>query len=248
MAIWEYLILFMIVLLGGGLAFYCKRSNKAVLQLVLSFSGAYILGISVLHLMPGVFSGGDHHIGLWILAGFFVQIFLEQLSGGVEHGHIHPTKKASSVCALQVMIGLSVHAFLEGMPLENYDEFHGLIHGHEHGSSHLFYGILLHKAPAAFVLVLLLTISGFKKTTVWVCLILFASMSPLGAGLTKWLKAMDLLNPELMRILIAIVVGSFLHISTTILFEIENPGSHSISFRKLVVIGFGLLTAMLTMG
>ena len=248
MTFWEYLILFLIVLRGGGLAFYFKKSNKTVLQLVLSFSGAYILGISVLHLMPGVFKDGNEHIGLWILAGFFIQIFLEQMSGGVEHGHIHPSKQANPSFAIQVMVGLCVHAFLEGMPLENYEEFHGMIHGHEHSSNHLLYGILLHKAPAAFVLVVLLNISGFKKSIIWICLILFASMSPLGAGMTKWLKALDLLNPDTMRILIAIVVGSFLHISTTILFESENPGHHSISFKKLMVIGFGMLAAILTIG
>ena len=68
MLIWEYIILFLVVLLGGGIAFYFKQNNKKLLALVLSFSGAYILGISVLHLMPGVFAGGDQFVGLWILS------------------------------------------------------------------------------------------------------------------------------------------------------------------------------------
>ena len=247
MTFWEYIILFLVVLLGGGLAFYVKQSNKKVLQLVLSFSGAYILGISVLHLMPGVFSGGDETIGLWLLLGFFIQIFLEQLSGGVEHGHIHPTHHANSSFAIQVMIGLCVHAFMEGMPLENYEEFHSATHGHEHDHNHLLYGVLMHKAPAAFVLVMLFRISGFKNAIVIICLLIFASMSPLGAGMTKVLDSMNLLNADVMKIIVAIVVGSFLHISTTILFEIESPGSHQISFRKLIVIALGILAAIATM-
>lgn len=242
----EYLILFSVVLLGGGIAFYFKESNRTVLQLVLSFSGAYILGISVLHLMPGIFVDGGGTIGLWILLGFFIQIFLEQLSGGVEHGHIHPAHHANSGFAIQVMIGLCLHAFMEGMPLENYEEFRSAALGHDHDHNHLLYGVLMHKAPAAFVLVLLLRISGFKNIIVLSCLFLFASMSPLGAGLTKWLDAMNLLDANVMKVIVAIVIGSFLHISTTILFEIENKGDHKISMKKLAVIAFGLLAAAAT--
>ena len=247
MTFWEYIILFLVVLLGGGLAFYVKQSNKKVLQLVLSFSGAYILGISVLHLMPGVFSDGDQTVGLWILLGFFIQIFLEQLSGGVEHGHIHPAHHANAGFAIQVMIGLCVHAFMEGMPLENYEEFHSVTLGEGHEHNHLLYGVLMHKAPAAFVLVMLFRISGFRNAVAVICLLIFASMSPLGAGMTKFLDSVNLLDVNVMKIIVAIVIGSFLHISTTILFEIESPGSHQISFRKLIVIAFGLLAALATM-
>jgi len=238
--------LFLVVLLGGGIAFYFKQNNKKLLALVLSFSGAYILGISVLHLMPGVFAGGDQFVGLWILLGFFIQIFLEQLSGGVEHGHIHPAHQADSSFAILVMIGLCIHAFLEGMPLENYKEFHDVTLHDGHAHNHLLYGVLMHKAPAAFVLVLLFRVSGFKNAVVWTCLLLFACMSPLGAGTTKWLESMNLLDVNIMKIIVAIVIGSFLHISTTILFEIETPGSHKISLRKLIVIALGILAALTT--
>ena len=72
-------------------------------------------------------------------------------------------------------------------------------------------------------------------------------MSPLGAGMTKGLDSMNLLNADVMKRIVAMVVGSFLHISTTILFEIESPGSHQISFRKLIVIALGILAAIATM-
>ena len=44
------LLLFSSVLVGGGLAFYLRQNNKNLIQLLLSFSGAYILGITFLHL------------------------------------------------------------------------------------------------------------------------------------------------------------------------------------------------------
>jgi hypothetical protein len=248
MNFWEYSILFLVVLLGGGIAFFLKESNKKSLQLFLSFSGAYILGISVLHLLPGVFKDGDQFVGIWILVGFFIQIFLEQLSGGVEHGHIHPAHHSNSAFAVQVMTGLCVHAFIEGVPLESYEEFHNLTLGehHHHHHNHLLYGVLIHKAPAAFVLVVLFKISGFRTSTILINLFVFAAMSPLGAGLSKWLAYMDLLNIGVMKIIMAIVIGSFLHISTTILFEAESPGHHRLSMRKLLAIAIGLLASLTT--
>ena len=162
---WEYLILFLSVLFGGGLAFYFKKNNKEVLQMTLSFSGAYILGISVLHLMPVAFSTGEHSTGLYLLGGFFVQLLLERLSQGVEHGHIHAPHTGKTAFAIQIMIGLCIHAFFEGLPLGGYDDLHAA-HHHDHGEHHLLFGIVLHKAPAAFALVLLFLVSGIQKNII----------------------------------------------------------------------------------
>ncbi|MFK7773180.1 MAG: ZIP family metal transporter [Saprospiraceae bacterium] len=243
----DYLILFSSVLLGGGLAFYFQKNNKTILQLVLSFSGAFILGISVLHLMPVAFSNPisatedaisshGNTVGLLILLGFFVQIFLEQLSKGVEHGHIHAPHHGKTGFAIQILLGLSIHAFFEGIPLEN-----DSIHAHHH-HDHLLWGIVLHKAPAAFALVLLFLISGFKKPLIVFALLVFASMSPLGAFVGKKL----MLTVVQQNYVVAFVIGSFLHIATTILFEVESAEHHSISMRKLIAILVGIGMAILT--
>ncbi|MFT5764742.1 MAG: zinc transporter ZupT, partial [Saprospiraceae bacterium] len=137
MEIWEYIILFLSVVIGGGLAFFVKNYNPAILQMLLSFVGAYVLGITVLHLLPGVYHEPDHFIGLWILGGFFIQILLELLSGGVEHGHIHPTHEPKTSFAIQILLGLCIHAFIEGMPLETYDAFQEDVFGHGHNHQHL---------------------------------------------------------------------------------------------------------------
>ncbi len=246
MEIWEYSILFLSVIIGGGLAFFTKKYNPNVLQMILSFVGAYVLGITVMHLLPGVYYEADHSIGLWILGGFFIQIILELFSGGVEHGHIHPMHEPKARFAIQILIGLCVHAFIEGMPLENYEEFHGKVLGHDHNHEHLLYGILLHKAPAAFVLIMLLTLSKFKKSFIVGALIIFGLMSPLGAFSAGVLVDSGILNPGSTKILLAIVVGSFLHISTTILFETESKGHHHISFKKIIMILIGLILALFT--
>lgn len=242
MSVLEYFLLFFSVILGGGAAFFLKESKQVRLPLILSFSGAFLLGITVLHLMPGVFTGNPE-IGLWILVGFFIQLFLEQLSQGVEHGHIHAHKNADFSFALQIMVGLSLHAFIEGFPLSNYSEFHQLHHGHEHNNNHLIVGVILHKAPAAFVLVLLLLKSSFSKQLVLVLLIVFAAMSPTGALIADQMT----LNMTWISRTVAIVIGSFLHISTTILFEADDTNQHKVSWSKLITISSGTALALLTL-
>ena len=243
MSFWEYLLLFLSVILGGGVAFQLKTYDKKHLGLVLSFSGSYLLGITVLHLMPGVFSHAEPSFGIWVLVGFFIQLLLEQLSRGVEHGHVHAHQHASGGFAIQVMLGLCLHAFIEGLPLSNYSEFHAHHHEVVHSHNHLLYGIVLHKAPAAFALVILLLLSKFSKKTVFISLIVFASMSPLGALITSQIQ----FSEQLLTSLIAVVIGSFLHISTTILFEADDTHQHKISWRKMAVIVLGTGIALLTL-
>lgn len=240
MDLFEYLILFIAVFLGGSIAFYVQKNNKMIIGLVLSLSGTYILGITVLHLMPAIFSAPSHSIGFFVLLGFLLQLLLEQLSGGVEHGHIHALKNAKSNLPISIMIGLCAHAFLEGIPLGNYGAITET--GLEH--HHLLYGIVLHKAPAAFALVLLLMTGQFKKMTVLTCLILFAIMSPMGA----FLSGIVTLSEHTQLKVLAVVVGSFLHISTTIVFETDNTHKHKIPFKRvsaiLAGIGFAALTVL----
>ncbi|MEZ5044361.1 MAG: ZIP family metal transporter [Saprospiraceae bacterium] len=245
MAIWEYLALLAAVLFSGGIAIWIKSDSKIAIQLILSFSGAYILGITVLHLMPSVFSGKFESAGFWLLGGFFIQLLLEQLSKGVEHGHIHAHPGAKPGFAISVMLGLCLHAFIEGLPLSNYAEFHNALHAHGKGQEdhHLLFGIILHKIPAAFALMVLFIKSGYPRSVAVICLLIFATMSPLAALIAAGIQ-MDL---NILANLLALVVGSFLHISTTILFEADDKRQHTVSWRKLLVIVAGLGLSMFTL-
>jgi zinc transporter ZupT len=243
MSVFEYFLLFFSVITGGGIAFFLNESKRIRLDLILSFTGAYILGITVLHLMPGIFSSGQVSTGIWVLIGFFIQLFLEQLSQGVEHGHIHAHKHAHASFAISIMIGLCLHAFIEGLPLSSYPEFYHAHHAEDHQHhNHLLYGIIMHKAPAAFVLVLVLLRSGFTRSFIILLLIIFASMSPAGALISEQFIG----NLEHVEKMLAIVVGSFLHISTTILFEADDTQHHKISWSKLLVIFIGTALALST--
>lgn len=173
----DLLMLFGSVVLSGSAYYLFREPSQRMLKLLLSFSGAYLFAISVLHLMPEVYANKGAGIGAWIMAGFFLQIILEYFSEGIEHGHVHIHHHHDhSAFPLSMMISLSLHSFLEGMPLAaNGGHSHDL---HEHS---LLYGIILHHIPVAFALVSMLQASGITKKMSVFYLIIFAAMAPLGA-------------------------------------------------------------------
>lgn len=218
---------------------WLNRSDPfRALPLILSFSGAYLLSLAALHLLPGVFHENGREAGWWLLLGFLIQLLLESMSQGIEHGHIHAERNASPWFAWQIMLGLCLHAFLEGLPLGSYEAFSEL-HAHDvpgpTGSNPLLYGIILHKAPAAFALTALLRRSDFRSPAIWVCLAIFAACSPLAAAISSFAE----LDARWIQRLMALVIGSFLHIATTILFEADSRHHHGIGWRKLFVILLG---------
>ncbi|GIV31170.1 MAG: hypothetical protein KatS3mg029_0524 [Saprospiraceae bacterium] len=247
MSLWEYALLFGGVMAGGLAGFAFPVRTRQTLQTVLSFSGAYIVGIIFLHIAPMVFSEGTSHIvGLWVLGGFIGQLFLEQLSAGIEHGHIHAPRQLSTGFVLSVLAGLSIHAYVEGMPLQYYDDL--LMHGHDttagaSGHTHYFAGILLHHMPAAFALVSLLRLAGLRKWSVLICLAVFASMSPLGAISAGWIS----LSVSLQKGILGLAMGSLLHIATVILFEMDSSSHMHLSARRMLAILAGIGASMLTM-
>ena len=255
MAIWQYLILAVSVLAGGGVAQYLSSYGagaedprwKASLPLLLSFSGAYLLSIAAMELMPTVFHDPSLHSGGWLLGGFLLQLILESLSQGVEHGHVHAHDHAPPSYALSIMLGLGLHAFLEGLPLGTIAQTAGGLHDHAHAhvhasGDHLLWGIVLHKIPAAFALSLLLRTSNFTPVFTWLCLLIFAALTPLGALVGAEIS----FNPVWTNRVLALVVGSFLHIGTTIIFEADGGRAHGISAKKLVVVIVGVLVAFFT--
>ena len=235
----DLFLLFSSVLLSGSAFYFFKEPSKRMLKLLLSFSGAYLFAISVLHLMPEVYENRGAGIGAWIMAGFFLQIILEYFSEGIEHGHIHVHHHHDhSAFPLSMMISLSLHSFLEGMPLAaDAGTEHGL---HEHS---LLYGIILHHIPVAFALVSMLQASGITKKKSFLYLILFASMAPLGALSGELLQHNDIsFITAYADQIMALVIGIFLHISTTILFE--SGSDHRFNLYKLVAILTGGLLGL----
>ncbi|HIE74453.1 MAG TPA: ZIP family metal transporter [Flavobacteriales bacterium] len=224
------ILLFASVIAGAIVVEIFKPNKGRNIQILLTFSGAYLLAVSFLHLLPELFIyNTTENIGLYILGGFVIQILLEYFSQGIEHGHFHK----SNIIPFSVLISLCLHALLEGVPLG------GDLQEHTHNA--LLYGIVLHKMPVAIVLMTFFLQSGMRKQRAYIFLLVFALMAPLGVYAGNIFETLSHYHNEIM----AIVIGIFIHISTTILFE--STDGHRFSFTKIITIIIGTILAVLSL-
>ena len=232
------IVLLITAFLGGLLAYKFKAAEKFSFDLILTFAGAYLFGITIVHIIPELFTSTSSPVkaGIFVLVGFYLQQVLEYLTSGVEHGHMHlphGEHKHSGGMAISLLVGLSIHSLLEGSLLG---------HPTETASSSslpLLMGIVLHKVPAAFAMMTVLLCQYDKSKLPLVFLIIFAFASPIGVVFSETVK----LSPESGEILFALVSGSFLHISTTIVFE--GSPQHKFKIRSILVSILGAGIAIL---
>lgn len=243
MNVLEYALLVGMPLLGGAAALALRRQSTGRLQLLLSFSGAYLIGITFLSLLPDLYHNYSLRIGALVIAGFVLQIILDQFSRGVEHGHMHAEEHAGPWFIVSLLIGLGIHSFLEGIPLS------GAAGIGEHGArSHtpLLFGIAIHKLPAAFALATVVLFTGAKASKAILIVLIYSAITPLGALCadifteTNWLSI-----ASYMDLVMAVVIGSFLHISTTILFEVGGK-AHTFKLLRLLAVLAGAGAAIIT--
>lgn len=118
-----YIILLFVLSMGAGLVvFAIPKVNQSWFKLSLVFAGAYLFSITIIHMLPELFVNGMQPdvIGIFVLAGFFMQLLLEYFTSGVEHGHLHHmpgenhTHSHTHTTPLYLLIALCIHAFLEG--------------------------------------------------------------------------------------------------------------------------------------
>ena len=237
---WTYILLCIAVFLIGSFVFTSNIYNEKIVKILLAFSGSFLLAISMLHLLPEVYETAGIKAGYFVLAGFIIQLLIEIFSKGIEHGHIHVHKHEHHF-PYGVFIGLSLHSLLEGMPIN----FSGVVEvGHNHSSS-LLTGIFLHKLPIAIVLGVLFAKSGVSKIKGIFYLFLFAAMMPIGTLLSVFLGTTSLPFDTYQPLIVGLVIGIFLHVSTTILFEASE--NHRFNLMKFVSILLGFFVAIFTL-
>jgi zinc transporter ZupT len=223
------------------------KLNQKVLRLLLAFSGAYLLTVAFTHIIPTIFhSENNTFLGYFVLIGFFIQLIIEYISGGAEHGHGHCDDQdhkhqddTIKISPYALLIGISLHAFFEGMPFAM--DFHD--HGHE--SHSLLIGIVIHKVPIAIVLMGLFLSSGMTRMRAYTLILVFALVAPLGAFMGGIIGESLNIDIELYyQIIMALLVGIFLHVSTAIIFESNT--SHKFNFVKFLIIIIGVGLAVLS--
>ncbi len=227
------IILFVLTMAGGLAVYIVPKFNTQYFRLSLVFAGSYLFSITVLHILPELFAVQNEvpYLPLYVLVGFFLQVVLEYFTEGVEHGHLHKHDNKHNHRGtkwISLLIALSIHAFLEGTLLANPQGLHN--HSDDHA---VFYGILMHKIPAAFALMSVLTCYLNSKVKTILILLIFSLATPAGVIGSTLVYQDNFLPENFFAILFAIVSGNFLHISTTIFFE-SSP-DHSLSLKKLLV-------------
>lgn len=231
----DYLVLLSSIALGAITLFWLRLNDPRHVKILNAFTGAYLLTLVMLHLLPDLYAPEPGLvlkplvIGGFILFGFFLQIAMDSISMGIEHGHAH---EIHGRMAYGILGGLCIHAFVEAMALGQSPEHQTV---QDVTSRHfLLVSVVVHNYPISIALLGMLLQSGMKKSSALACLGLFAIMAPIGmffsthTGLAVY-----------SRYLMAIVIGIFMHISTVILFESEDH--HRFPVGKMIAVIVGLL-------
>ena len=209
------------VLLGYAVALFIKPKAKKNLKLLLAFSGSFLLSLTVMHLLPDLYLNQNPTIGLFIMLGILFQIVLEYFSKGAEHGHVHGHDKLTKMPWL-LFISLCIHAFLEGFPV-----------GHQHK---LALGIAIHHFPIAIILTTFFINAELNKKALFLFMILFAIMTPLGTLVSGILPVIKNHYTEIT----AVVIGILFHISSTIIFESSEGHKFNIAKISMIVLGIAI--------
>jgi zinc and cadmium transporter len=257
------LILFASGLLGAIVAFFSAKVPQSVLESLFSLSGAYILAIVCVHLLPelfeiaGVFEAGHHHhdghahahghlhdtgrsakqivmiLLVMIGVGMVFQLVLDRFSDGMDHGHHHGSLKLNPYV---VFGSIFIHSFTESTVFSA-----GKVMGDDFEVGNFLAGMVVHKVPVAFVLSLAMLKSFPSQKMKAVMLIsAFVISAPLGVVMSGWMMDEEMFSKFGFVCLLAFVCGNFLHIAWG--FLVEGSLKQRFSPKKLVyiVLGFGL--------
>lgn len=264
--IYSYILIFGGIVIWGILLPKGKKLPQILLDSITAFGGAFLLGSCFINLVPHMYAHGfaidGIKIGVAVLIGFLIQLLLESLTNGIEHGHnhchcceeesdthhhdsdstsheAHHHHHHDGLChenhthpVTGLMIGLSIHAFLEGMPLVDTD---GTIH------QSLLYGIILHNIPLTLVLLTLFVNNRFSLAKSLLLLSVFAIMTPLGSLCNLFIVSND---NTVQAFIMGIVVGILLHVSVSILFDHESKHK----YLKIILIILAFIAAYFTPG
>lgn len=224
-------LLFFILPMTAGALVRVTRPDGRGLLLLLSFSGAFLLGVVFLHMLPELYEEEGAALGGWVLGGFLLQVVLEFFSRGIEHGHLH-TVHGRSLPWITLM-SLCIHSFVEGMPFADRNVASDLP---------FLIGVLLHKIPMAIALATVLQRTGTGREG-WLLLLLFALAAPTGILVGGMLGAG--LGEGFLHGMLGLAIGMLLHIGTTIIFE--SAPEHRLDRARFFAVLAGALLATFSM-
>ncbi|HMU14024.1 MAG: ZIP family metal transporter [Bacteroidetes bacterium] len=228
------ILLFIGLPLLAGLWLRRREAESGLVKLLLAFSGAFLLSVTVVHMLPELYEQGGHGIGPWVLAGFMLQVVLEFFSRGIEHGHVHVHAGHARTLPLMTLLSLCAHSFTEGLPFA--DEA-------VRANLPFVVGVLMHKAPMAIALATVLRRSDVTDGRYWTMIGVFAISLPI--GMLVGIAGGDRLGGGFLEAALALAIGMLLHISTTIIFE--TTPDHRFDPKRFLTVLAGAGLAFLSM-
>lgn len=217
--------LLILSVLAGVLLGKLFGDNQKLAKNLLVLSAGFLITICLNEIFPQVYQSGISDIGIWVIVGVLLQMLLENLTKGFEHGHFHHHSD-QGILPFALIVGMFIHAFIEGIPLANEKEI----------ASPYLLGILFHNLPISFVLGNFLLKNKKLLSSAWLIIIIFSLSSPLGMIFGKYF------NPNLQPYFLALVGGIFLHISSVIIFESNK--NHKMDWQKIAMVILGVLLAL----
>lgn len=231
------ILLLIITFLGGSIPLWIKGLDDKKMHLLLAFSGSFLLSITFLHLLPETFEEIGGKAGIYLLAGFFIQLLIQRITHGIEHGHVHMHQHEHRIPLVSIVLGLSLHAFMEGLPL-------GFHYRTAATQPSLYMAVAAHKLPEAMLLAMLvMSVKG--KRTAYITLLLFSLVTPIASMLAQYMGQTYYAISQVVTVLVPVVAGAFIHIATTIFFE-SGTKHHMLTWQKIMAmllgVGIGLVT------
>lgn len=214
------------VLLGTLMGKYFGQKQKLA-KIFLIVSAGFLITVCLNEIFPKIYESHHENLGIFVIFGVLLQLILENLTKGFEHGHAHHHGERH-ILPLTLVLGLFIHAFIEGIPLANEVNYF----------SPYLQGIFLHKLPISFILGAFLFQSKKFLSSSWLIVGIFALASPLGILLGGYFPT------EWEAYFLAIVGGIFLHISSVIIFESNK--NHNIDWQKIAWVIVGVSLALFT--
>src|SRR5690606_27905532 len=161
-----------------------------------------------LHLLPETFEEIGGEAGIYLLVGFFLQLMIQRVTHGIEHGHVHVEPHEHRIPLVPIVLGLSLHAFMEGLPL-------GFNYRMEATQPSLYLAVAAHKLPEAMLLAMLVR-STRGKAAAYITLLLFSMVTPAASILATYLGQTYYALSQVVPSLVPLVAGAHILLHTTI--------------------------------
>ncbi len=197
----------------SGLIPLFKPWEKKHLRLFISFGAGSLIGAAFIHMIPETIEAIGSAIGMAVLAGFLILYIIEKFT--MLHACEGEDCSFHSI-GIVSFIGLSAHNIIDGFVLAASTMLPNL-------GPIVFAAIVVHKIPASFSLSSILIMGDYTKKQIWLYLIIFSLMLPIGAGAAMLL--MNLFGNYELGIAIAVSAGTFIYIATSdLLPEVHRVG------------------------